>query len=176
VILRRELWVFWHVLGALVAAAALDRLGVWREGRAVKRPSAGRGRAFRRAVSVLAGAGTLGLMVPMARECYEVGVPNPSEPRVVEIGGYIRARLPANTAILVEPRFAGEERVMAFYADRTCYGLTEDWREAARLIRAAGGLPYIASTRSLNLAEDYRSADGWKLYRCPPTDSAASPH
>jgi len=166
-IMRKELWVFWHVLGTLVAAFLAGRaagpLGHWQAWRSRWRP----GLIF--VGNTAAALGTLFLAGRMIHSQWQVGSPHPDQPSYAEISRFVRGRLPNNAALIVDRRYVGEHKVIQWSADRTCYGLEGNWRETADQLRRAGAIPYLLSCRRTDLPIIYRApTEGWIVYAFPP--------
>lgn len=164
-VMRKELWVFWHVLGAL-ALCGLGRLLVRRLSKRARQ--SGRRSPAAPTAMILAGLGTLWLCGRMIQMQWQVGAPHPDQPSYAELSGFVATRLPANAALLVDRRYVGEHKVIQFSARRTCYGMESNWQEAATQLRRAGAIPYLVSCRRLPLPSVYQApTEGWFIYECP---------
>jgi hypothetical protein len=104
----------------------------------------------------------------VAGVCWHVTLLGSDEPAMVEIGGFVQAHLPANTALLVSERQKLEHMTAMFYCRRSAYALDPDrYREFVRVIIASGGLPVVLSRDPLPMRVLMISAsDGWTLYAC----------
>jgi len=156
-ILRENIWVARQAgtgLGTAMIAALVARQV--------------RGRRLGRLMTAAAAATTLIVFVRVAGVCWHVTLLGSDEPAMVEIGGFVQAHLPANTALLVSERQKLEHMTAMFYCRRSAYALDPDrYREFVRVIIASGGLPVVLSRDPLPMRVLMISAsDGWTLYAC----------
>ena len=163
-IMRQNIWVLWHVLAALAGAAlaafALRKEWLTRERRIV--------------LVIIASLATLYLGGRMARLAWRVADGRPDlrdRPSFVELGPAINEALPADAVILLEVRQKMEHIAAMFFIDRTVYPVDPDSIEpTAQAIRAAGGIPFLATERNLPLPRALPEAlDGRLVYALPQT-------
>jgi 4-amino-4-deoxy-L-arabinose transferase-like glycosyltransferase len=143
VIMRQHLWVLWHVLAALAAGAILSMLAISPK---VRRFAAG----FAAAAAIfLAAIWWKGDHPPgYFKVAVEVTQINANTPDFADVGQFA-ARLPANSAFLVDERSRLENKLVEFAVDRSCYPATEkNWPDLARQLEQAGALPYLFTSAS----------------------------
>jgi hypothetical protein len=162
-VMREAMWVVWHVLGALGAAALFEvLLALRRRPSSMTLPPLWRRRAMTTAL-LLATAGTLLLGARTLQAAWRVVQRNANEPTFADIAQYIREQLPPNAVFLFDfdPERAnwGDHQLTMFLADRTCYRFEGDaWIAHGRTIRQNGGIPYVVSHRPMPLPKVYSSA------------------
>lgn len=160
-ILRQNLWVLWHVLGALTAGAGLA-LVLSR----VRSPGPARVVML---VTAISSFWLLGLWVAQA---WKVSWKNTNAPAFVEIAGFVDSRLPADAVLLLEENEKLERNTLMWRSRRTTYPIDDsNWRDRAIDVVVRGGVPVIVSDRPWPLPVIYRSdRDGRSIYQLTPQD------
>lgn len=157
VIMRQNHWVVVQAAGIVLLGSAANAV--------LRRANRARGAfAVARALSLLA---LLGMGGVHAWLTWRVGQPHVGEHRYYAVGETIRTRLPANAALIVDRRYLGEDIVLEFFVERTCYPLDERAGTRVEELRAAGAVPFVLSTagqRLVPLMQD--RPDGWTIYEC----------
>jgi hypothetical protein len=154
-VLRENIWVVREAGTGLLAAIAAAVVG----------PSVRRLPV--RPLLAFAGITTLAVFLHMAGVCWRVTLLGSDQPAMVEIGRFVDAHLPANTAVLVEERQKLEHMTAMFYCERSAYALDPSrYREFVQVILANGGLPVLLSRDRLPLRVLMVGGNDWKLYAC----------
>ncbi len=159
-VMRQNLWILWHVFGAIASGVAL-----WLATSRVPRIATTIG-------VMIAGVASLWLFVLWADRAWAVVAINDNEPAFADVGSFARTRLPPDVVLLLEEREKLERNTLMFRARRTTYPATEaNWRALARQIVDNGGVPFVVSHRELPLRPILRSrTDGRTLYQVLPAD------
>jgi 4-amino-4-deoxy-L-arabinose transferase-like glycosyltransferase len=168
-VMRRAMWVVWHVTGALAGAAMVTL--TWTLIRRRLGTAAGvLGRvgyvaAWVFCLGALAWLGTRSLQA-----AWRATLANVNDPSSVEIGAFARENLPANAVLFCDESEPDERLSVMFYADRTCYALDRvTFNANTRHVIEAGGIPYLVSHRRLALPPVYVSRTGGPaVYRVAP--------
>ncbi|MBN2560768.1 MAG: glycosyltransferase family 39 protein [Phycisphaerae bacterium] len=177
-VMRQEMWIIWHVLGALLLALLLEALArCWRASLSARRERiADDARRLALCFCVFA---TLVLGYRTLRQTWNVTERALSEPAFAELAAFVRDELPDNAVLLVDVQVVGEHQLIEFRAERTCYIQYSDstgrpgartWQEDARRIVAAGGIPYLVTPRPLPLHKIFTSTKDQRFiyeYKCP---------
>ncbi|MEK6644808.1 MAG: hypothetical protein AABZ08_12970, partial [Planctomycetota bacterium] len=89
------------------------------------------------------------------------------EPTYLELSRVIKDRLPNNAALIVDRRYLGENTVMEFFVERTCYPLETGAVDAIEKLKVAGAVPFVLSTTGQRLVPYLPDRpDGWTIYEC----------
>ncbi|MEA2711311.1 MAG: hypothetical protein QOF78_3912, partial [Phycisphaerales bacterium] len=161
-VMRQNIWVLWHMLLALAAAAMIAFL--------MRRNwLAGNRRTVLVVVASLATIYLGGRMTWLAYRVTEANEALRERPSFAELGRAANASLPDNAVILLENRQKFEHVSAMFFIDRTVYPTTPDTIEGtARAIRAAGGEPFLVTDRALPRPPALPAApDGRRVYALP---------
>ncbi|MEA2734964.1 MAG: hypothetical protein QOE14_1415 [Humisphaera sp.] len=161
-VMRQNIWVLWHVLLALAAAAMIAFL--------MRRNwLAGNRRTVLVVAATLATIYLGGRMTWLAYRVTEANEALRERPSFAELGRAANAALPDNAVILLENRQKFEHVSAMFFIDRTVYPTTPDTIEGtARSIRTAGGEPFLVTDRALPLPPALSGApDGRRVYALP---------
>jgi hypothetical protein len=107
----------------------------------------------------------------VALEVTQIDAENPNFNKL----GEFAARLPDNSAILVDEQLRFENKLVEFAADRSCYSASEqNWSQRARDLEQAGALPYLLTPVSLPLPVVFVDlAQHRTLYACTPAADEA---
>jgi 4-amino-4-deoxy-L-arabinose transferase len=153
-IMRQNIWVLWHLLAALAAAAIVT--AAWRN-------SMCRGRRILTAAAILA---SLLLAARMGYDGWRITRVNRNHPTFVELGALVRGSLPDNAVLLVDEREKLEYIMVMFFTDRTAYPVKPDnWQALAARVAQAGGMPLLVSQRTLAAPIVLSDpAEGWIVY------------
>jgi 4-amino-4-deoxy-L-arabinose transferase len=152
-IMRDNIWVVWHALIALAAAAALVEL----------RPS----RRLRVAVVALACFASVWMTYRLVRlSIASTNKTDRDKPTFAELGSAVRTQLPPDAVLLLEIRQKAEHVMAMFYTDRTVYPVDPQmWPAIARQVAGNGGIPLLVTDRELTLPAVFdRPLDGLHVY------------
>ncbi len=151
-IMRQNIWVVWHIVIALAAAAMIAAL----------RPR----RKAQLALIAVAAFASLWMEYRLVRLSIASTLPKKEEPTFVDLGDAVRTQLPPNAVLLFEIRAKAEHVMAMFYADRTIYPVTkESWPAIAKQVAANGGIPLLVTDRDLALPPVFdRPLDGLRVY------------
>jgi 4-amino-4-deoxy-L-arabinose transferase len=154
-VMRENIWVVREACTGLLAAMAAAAVA-----RSVRRLPV-------RPLLAVAGITTFAVFVHMAGVCWRVTLLGSDQPAMVDIGHFVEAHMPANTAVIVQERQKLEHMTAMFYCDRSAYALDPGrYREFVRVILAKGGLPVLLSRDRLPLRVLMVGSNDWKLYAC----------
>jgi len=163
-IMRKHLWVIWHLAAVLILGALAAKLN------------------FRRTMIAL----SIAAMVPLLVDWLKLDHPRGylyAAWRVTEIDqekpdyralGRFAARLPPNAAFVVDEQGNKlENKLIEFATDRSCYALdNRDWRGPVAALIQAGAVPYLVTQLDVSLPVVFTDADqDVKVYAC--TSAAA---
>jgi 4-amino-4-deoxy-L-arabinose transferase-like glycosyltransferase len=100
---------------------------------------------------------------------------NAQSPSFIHIGEFA-ARLPTNAVFLVDEHERLENKLVEFWADRSCYPATkEDWPVLAARLEQAGALPYLVTPVELPLPVAFVDLDENRtVYACTAAARAAA--
>jgi 4-amino-4-deoxy-L-arabinose transferase-like glycosyltransferase len=168
-VMRQHLWVLWYVLIALACGVVANRLAFSRK-------------ALRSFQTIAVASGVLLALVWWRGDhprgygivAFEVTQIDTENPNFTKLGEFA-ARLPDNSAILVDEQFRFENKLVEFAADRSCYSATEqNWSQRAQELEQAGALPYLLTPVSPPLPVVFVDLDPHRtLYACTPAAEAA---
>jgi 4-amino-4-deoxy-L-arabinose transferase-like glycosyltransferase len=161
-IMLQNIWVLWHVLIALLAAALAGILFARSRGKIPVMLRAGLGS--------IAGAITIALAAHLGWLSWKVTQFNPVRPAFEQLGEEINASLPKNAVLLLEIHEKLEHIIAMFWIDRTIYPVAPSTIEqTAQALRAAGAIPYLMTDRPLPLPMAVPEADHRRVYVLPLT-------
>jgi hypothetical protein len=157
-IMLEHIWVLWYVIAALAAGALVARLSDKR---------------VATAFAAVASVGMLYLGLRYAGHTHRVKDVARDQPAFVELGSFAR-RLPAQAVFMVDEQVKLDNKLIQFEARRTCYPLPQmQWQELGRAVVDVGGLPYLITTKELDLPVVFRG-DGRIIYACSPRARTAA--
>jgi hypothetical protein len=104
--------------------------------------------------------------------CWKAKDIGKNEPSFPAIGSFAQ-NLPRQATFIVDEQSKLENKILQFYARRSCYPLRGTWQEVAQLIVDAGGLPYLITDRSIDLPQVFEG-DGRRVYAVTPKAQSAA--